>query len=142
MRLSKTSLPLYSQLPNCCGISTYLMLINPEKNLKFKEFLNTLYSKIQFLKKENSQEFKWTVVLDYILLKYVGNNLRIMFNRISNRHTDLATLITYTYGKTEVVVVDEGDLFFIANYRAYFWIKDVDPNINILCLYIHGELTD
>lgn len=68
-------LPLYSQLPNCCGISTYLMLINPERNLHIKRFLDKIYSKIYFLQKEKRPEFRWSVVLDYILLKSVGNNI-------------------------------------------------------------------
>ncbi len=75
------SLPIYSQLPNCCGISTYLMLINPEKNPSFKKFLNKIYSKISFLKEEKRPEFKWSVVLDYILLKSVGNNILRKFLR-------------------------------------------------------------
>jgi len=80
------SLPLYSQLPNCCGISTYLMLINPEKNLHFKKVLNSIYSKIRFLKKEKKPEFKWSVVLDYILLKSVGKNIlrKYLYRKIPN----------------------------------------------------------
>lgn len=66
---------MYGQLSNCCGISTFLMLINPEKNTKFKEFLDNTYEKISFLSKQTRKEFKWSVVIDYLLLKSLGDNL-------------------------------------------------------------------
>jgi len=71
----KYTLPMYEQLSNCCGISTFLMLINPEKNNEFKAFLDNTYEKISFLNKQTRKEFKWSVVIDYILLKSIGNNL-------------------------------------------------------------------
>ena len=71
----KYQLPMYGQLSNCCGISTFLMLINPEKNTEFKAFLDNTYEKISFLNKQTRKEFKWSVVIDYILLKSIGNNL-------------------------------------------------------------------
>lgn len=62
-------------MSNCCGLSTFLMLIIPEKNLMFKKFLNELYSKISFLLKKERNEFKWSIALDYILLKTAGKNI-------------------------------------------------------------------
>lgn len=66
---------MYGQLSNCCGISTFLMLINPKKNTKFKEFFDNTYEKISFLSNQTRKEFKWSVVIDYILLKSLGDNL-------------------------------------------------------------------
>ncbi len=67
-------------MPSTCGLSTFLMLINPEINLKFKKFLNSLYDEIEFLapksliKRKNLNEFKWSIALDYLLLKSLGEN--------------------------------------------------------------------
>lgn len=57
----------------CCGLSTFLMLINPEKNLHLRTFLNDFYEKIKFLKKKQIDEFKWSVVIDYLILKSISN---------------------------------------------------------------------
>jgi len=46
------TLPFYSQLPNCCGLSTFLMMINPDKNITFKVFLENLYTQLEFLNKQ------------------------------------------------------------------------------------------
>ncbi|MFX1258096.1 MAG: hypothetical protein ACFFAN_09565 [Promethearchaeota archaeon] len=65
------------------------MLINPEKNKNLKNFLNDLYSKISFLTSALNQdiksidEYKWAIVLDYILLKCCGNNTLSSFLRES-----------------------------------------------------------
>ena len=77
--MSSIPLPLYGQLPNCCGLSTYLMLINPERNVGFKIFLNDMYGKINFLMKQTREEFRWSVVMDYVLLKSLGNNILNQF---------------------------------------------------------------
>ena len=69
------SLPLYAQLPNCCGLSTFLMLLNPEQNDQYKLFLDELYEKIQNLMSQGRKEFRWSIALDYILLKTLGDNL-------------------------------------------------------------------
>ncbi len=66
------------------------MLINPEKNPEIKEFFNKLYSKISFLQKENRPEFKWSVVMDYILLKSVGNNILRKF-----LEKEIPTIVAY-----------------------------------------------
>ena len=83
----KYQLPMYGQLSNCCGISTFLMLINPEKNIEFKELLDNTYEKIDFLSKQTRKEFKWSVVIDYILLKSLGENLLKEF--LSERIPDI-----------------------------------------------------
>ncbi|MHA1150646.1 MAG: hypothetical protein ACTSR8_20690 [Promethearchaeota archaeon] len=68
------TIPFYGQLPNCCGLSTFLMLINPPRNEKFKTILDDLYSHLQFLNKQSKKEFQWTIVINYLLLKSLGNN--------------------------------------------------------------------
>jgi hypothetical protein len=68
-------MPFYGQLPNCCGLSTFLMMINPEKYRGFKIFLNHLYEKIEFLNNQKINEYKWTIAINYLLLKSVGYNI-------------------------------------------------------------------
>jgi len=57
------------------------MLINPEENIKFKEILNELYEKCEFLvpvlslKARMLDEYKWSIVLDYLLIKSLGENI-------------------------------------------------------------------
>ena len=62
------------------------MLINPEKNTKFKGFFDDTYEKISFLNKQPRKEFKWSVVIDYLLLKSLGNNLlkKFLSDKIPN----------------------------------------------------------
>ena len=69
------NLPFYSQLPNCCGLSTFLMMINPEENDKFKGFLENLYTLLKFLNKQRIKEYQYTIAINYLLLKSIGNNL-------------------------------------------------------------------
>jgi hypothetical protein len=70
----------YKQLPNACGLSTFLMLINPEKNLEFKLFLDKMYKYIEFQitelpsKFKELKEYKWSIVLTYVLLKCIDKN--------------------------------------------------------------------
>ena len=63
------------------------MLINPENNLKFRAFLNNLYSKLKYMKKESRPEYRWSIVLDYILLKSLGDNILNRF--LSKRIPDI-----------------------------------------------------
>jgi len=72
---SQVELPIYRQMHNTCGISTFLMLINPEKNQKFKIFLDRLYENINLLMRSNQNEFKWSIAITYLLLKSMGSNL-------------------------------------------------------------------
>ncbi len=71
----KYNLPFYGQMSVSCGISTFLMLINPERNAKFKDFLNEFYLNISHLMKQSRIEFKWSIAITYILLKSLGNNI-------------------------------------------------------------------
>lgn len=53
------------------------MLINPEKNINIKEFLEGFFKKMKFLVldlKYNKKEFRWSYVLEYFLLKSLANN--------------------------------------------------------------------
>ena len=72
---NQVDLPIYRQMHNTCGISTFLMLINPEKNLKFRKILERIYEKIKFLMKSNQNEFKWSITITYLLLRSMGSNL-------------------------------------------------------------------
>lgn len=73
-------IPRYKQLPNACGLSTVLMLLNPEKHDGMKSFLTEFYEQIDFLIPQLSKnpvildEYKWSVVLNYLLLKILGQN--------------------------------------------------------------------
>jgi len=57
------------------------MLINPEENPQFKEFMNEFFEEIDFLVPRLTQkgrllkEYKWSVVINYLLLKIMGDNL-------------------------------------------------------------------
>jgi len=57
------------------------MLIDPEENTRLKAFLNDIFEEIEFLVPRLSQkgnlfkEFKWSVVLNYLLLKVIGENV-------------------------------------------------------------------
>jgi len=55
----------------CCGLSTFLMLLNPEKNLQLRSFLNNFYEKVEFLNNQYIDEFKWSVAIDYLILKSI-----------------------------------------------------------------------
>ena len=74
-------LPIYKQLPSGCGLSSFLMLINPDRNENFKEFLNTLFDDIEFFTYSfkptylELDEYKWSIALGYLLLKCFGDNL-------------------------------------------------------------------
>ncbi len=78
--ISSVHLPVYRQLSDTCGLSTFLMLLNPEDNEAIKSYLNQLYGKLEFLVIRSPRvinsldEYKWSVVLDYLLLKTLGEN--------------------------------------------------------------------
>ena len=73
--MQSDDLPFYSQLPNCCGLTTFLMMINPDKNTIFRLFLEDLYNEIDFLNNQSVKEYKYTISINYLLLKSIGNNL-------------------------------------------------------------------
>lgn len=56
------------------------MLIDPEGNMKFEKFLNDFFEEIEFLVPRLNRrgnllrEYKWSVVLNYLLLKVIGEN--------------------------------------------------------------------
>ncbi|TFG00980.1 MAG: hypothetical protein EU541_00830, partial [Promethearchaeota archaeon] len=72
--------PSYRQLPNGCGLNTFLMLINPDKYTEFKSFLFNLYDEIEFITQtirsyhKRLKEYKWAIALNYLLLKVLGEN--------------------------------------------------------------------
>ncbi len=90
-------IPSYKQLPNACGLSTFLMLINPEENSSFKQFLSNFYAKIHFLVPKLSislrNELGWAVALNYLLLKSLGRN---DFNDHLNRSLDIFEFYSIT----------------------------------------------
>lgn len=75
------SLPIYKQLDNTCGLSTFLMLINPENHAKIMNVLDDLYDKLSFMAPETNSgkffvsEFNWSIVIVYLLLKSLGKNV-------------------------------------------------------------------
>lgn len=72
--------PSYRQLPNGCGLNTFLMLINPDNHTDFKDFLFELYDNIDFITQDIKKfhkrldEYKWAISLNYLLLKILGEN--------------------------------------------------------------------
>ena len=72
---NRVALPIYRQMHNTCGISTFLMLIDPENNQNFRKFLDSIYDNINFLMKSDQNEFKWSIAITYLLLKSMGSNL-------------------------------------------------------------------
>ncbi len=73
--MKKYDLPLYSQLPNGCGLSTFLMMINPESNVNYKIILGEISNYISTNKNQLKEELKWAYSLSYILLKCIGSNI-------------------------------------------------------------------
>lgn len=51
------------------------MLLNPKKHSQYREFLDDLYQKLRFLMEQRREEFRWSVVLDFLLLKTLGDNI-------------------------------------------------------------------
>ncbi len=84
---SHVELPIYRQLHNTCGISTFLMLINPERNKGFEIFLTNLYEKSSYLMKSNQTEFKWSIAITYLLLKSMG--LKIIREYLFEKNRDI-----------------------------------------------------
>ncbi|MHA1803973.1 MAG: hypothetical protein ACTSU4_05505 [Promethearchaeota archaeon] len=73
--MNREDLPLYSQLPNGCGLSSFLMLINLEKHVKYKNLLEEIFNRLNIRNYLKRDEFKWSYSLSYILLKSLGNNV-------------------------------------------------------------------
>ncbi len=70
-------LPKYGQFSNGCGLASLLMLLNPEENPNIKEFLEKEWDYISSLFDRyhyNSNEYHWALVLQYLLLKCLGNS--------------------------------------------------------------------
>jgi hypothetical protein len=106
------------------------MLINPEKNTKFKEFFEDAYDNIGFLCKQTRKEFKWSVVIDYILLKSLGDDLIKEF--LSEKNPDIVDvympiahfmLDDKKFSKTNIVSKR------IINKSLYTMREDVDLKI-------------
>ena len=57
------------------------MLINPEKHFGYKWFFDNLFYKIRFFKRQKCAEYRSSVVLDYLLLKSLGDNILRSFLR-------------------------------------------------------------
>lgn len=61
------------------------MLINPQKNAKYRLFLNQLFDDLDFLindlkeSHKRLKEFKWAISLNYLLLNILGENLLSQF---------------------------------------------------------------
>jgi len=114
----------------CCGLSSFLMLINPEKNAQLRTFLNDFYEKIKFLKKTQIDEFKWSVVVDYLILKSIfGQDLK---NHIRSKDPDIVDyyfpiklyeLKNYSFSRNGLLTKK------VFNYHLHKWKTNNDLKI-------------
>ncbi len=69
--LVRNDYPLFLQLPNACGLSSTLMLIDPIQNEQIGKILNQVWSHVKKANgiEQSRREFQWAYALDYLLLK-------------------------------------------------------------------------
>ncbi len=67
----RTQYPLFLQLPNACGLSSILMLLDPIQNEQIGKLLDKVWE--HFTKttviEQRRKEFQWAYALEYLLLK-------------------------------------------------------------------------
>ena len=147
----KRDLPIYIQLPGCCGINAFLMSINPEKNFLFRTFLDDMYEKLSIsfdLKEKNRAEFGWSFLLSYLILKSLQENVLNDFLRkkIPDRIDDYIALLKFELMKRERL-----DKYFydspsfngfsidrnMLKLNTYKWRKNIE--LHLLFLLFGGE---
>ena len=132
------TLPFYSQLPNCCGLSTFLMMINPEKNINFKVFLENLYNQLEFLNKQSIKEYKYSIALNYLLLKSIGNNLIKDFIRKKDPE-----LVEYYMPIIDFEIADyqfsKDNLVRRRLFRRHLYSMKKNEDLKILCYLFGGK---
>ncbi len=74
--LVRTDYPLFLQLPNACGLSSILMLIDPLQNEQIGKLLNQVWDHVKKTMSvdQTRKEFQWAYALDYLLLKSATPN--------------------------------------------------------------------
>lgn len=111
-------------------LSSFLMLINPEKNAQLRTFLNGFYENIKFLKKTQLDEFKWSVVVDYLILKSIFD--QDLKNHIRSKDPDiidyyfpikLYELKSYPFSRNGLLTKN------VFNYHLHKWKTNNDLKI-------------
>lgn len=114
----------------CCGLSSFLMLINPEKNAQLRTFLNNFYENIKFLKNTQIDEFKWSVVVDYLILKSIFD--QDLKDHIRSKDPDIVDyyfpiklyeLKKYPFSRNGLLTKD------VFNYHLHKWKTNYDLKI-------------
>ncbi|TFG18542.1 MAG: hypothetical protein EU530_08975 [Promethearchaeota archaeon] len=69
--LVRNDYPLFLQLPNACGLSSTLMLIDPIQNEQIGKILNQVWDHVKKTNviEQSRREFQWAFALNYLLLK-------------------------------------------------------------------------
>ncbi|MHA1147333.1 MAG: hypothetical protein ACTSR8_03725 [Promethearchaeota archaeon] len=128
-------LPIYRQLPQGCGLSTFLMLINPERNQKVKIFLDQLFEDIKFLTyafKPNYlevAEFRWSIALGYLLLKCFGNNLisRYLSDKLGEIYDTYKLIFIQKIKNVDTSELRRLPIEFIELYLSFFETGLINP---------------
>ncbi len=106
-------------MENTCGLSSFLMCIMPDVNLEFKLFLDELFDNIEFHipnlfdEIESLNEYKWSVALEYILLKCLGSNILspLIEKKLARFYENYKILTNFKLQDRE-----HEDLFFMPDY--------------------------
>ncbi|MBN2157612.1 MAG: hypothetical protein JW776_16310 [Candidatus Lokiarchaeota archaeon] len=72
----RTEYPLFLQLPNACGLSSILMLVDPLHNEKIANLLTKIWEHYARISgsAQDRKEFQWAYALEYLLLKSAAPN--------------------------------------------------------------------
>ncbi len=123
---------------NTCGISTFLMLINPEKNRKFRNLFERVYEKISFLMKSNQNEFQWSITIAYLLLKSMGSNL--MRDYLHERNPEIVDyympIVHYKIGDNKF---HETNKITKRILKSHLYTMREDPDFKILFYLFGGD---
>ena len=125
-----SKIPLYSQMGGSCGLSTFLMLINPERNLQLRMFLDKLYENIKFLKKKQKDEFKWSIAVDYLLIKAVFSSA--LRDYLSSKDSDIVDFYfpIKRYELKDYLLIHHGLVNKkVFNYHLHKWKTNNDLKI-------------
>jgi hypothetical protein len=122
--LVRTEYPLFLQLPNACGLSSILMLIDPTQNEPIRKLLDLVwnhYKKTTVLE-QSRKEFQWAYALDYLLLKSaVPNTLSeyiksLDVEELDHYYTGLKSVLRFKQ-QEHVKLQDD---FIVNAYEEYF----------------------
>ena len=127
-------LPAYGQYSNGCGLASLLMLLNPPKNPEIEVFLNKTWEILTPLLEEFAEkeiEYKWALVLQYILLKVQGNSEDSDKNEL---HEIFRTRMEYNYDDQCYI-----NLFTQQQKRTALLDKDQEKEAYLCLHYEEGE---